>query len=233
MSAALGCSLLVAAASDLSHLEKPLASSIPQCSIRFTFGASGMLAEQIRHGADYDVFLSANEAYVDQTRSRIAGLTPQPKLGTLRDESRFGHPSNSPGKTNKHQSAGNRKPSTRPVWVGCQAGTRPRRLVDLTPKPHRLRRKRSPNASVCIDSECRCSDRSLVSCKRYGGQLIPAEWHQPIIQAGVVPNRSRNPAAAKELLRFLLSADGQKLLSEFGFSPVTPIPQSQSASPAR
>ena len=62
----MGCSLLVAAASDLSPLELPLASSIPQCSIRFTFGSSGLLAEQIRHGADYDVYLSANEAYVDR-----------------------------------------------------------------------------------------------------------------------------------------------------------------------
>src|SRR5947207_1665436 len=65
MSVSFGCTLIVAAASDLSPLEKPLASSIPPCRVRFTFGASGMLAEQIRHGADYDLFLAANEKYID------------------------------------------------------------------------------------------------------------------------------------------------------------------------
>ena len=86
MSAALGCSLLVAAASDLSPLEKPLASSIPQCSIRFTFGSSGMIAEQIRHGADYDLFLSANEAYVDRLIA-MGGPTRNQRPGTPQDES--------------------------------------------------------------------------------------------------------------------------------------------------
>ena len=45
-------------------LEQALASSIPPCAIRFTFGSSGMLAEQIALGADYDVFLVANEQFV-------------------------------------------------------------------------------------------------------------------------------------------------------------------------
>src|SRR5215217_7418567 len=66
MSACFGCTLIVAAASDLAPLEKSLASGVPGCALRYTFGSSGMLAQQIRHGADYDLFMSANERYIDE-----------------------------------------------------------------------------------------------------------------------------------------------------------------------
>ena len=58
--------MIVAAASDLAPLEKPLSASVPGCTIRYSFGSSGMLSQQIRHGADYDLFLSANERFVDE-----------------------------------------------------------------------------------------------------------------------------------------------------------------------
>src|SRR6187401_2950466 len=66
VSASFGCTLIVAAASDLAPLEQPLSASVPGCTIRYSFGSSGMLSQQIRHGADYDLFLSANERFVDE-----------------------------------------------------------------------------------------------------------------------------------------------------------------------
>ena len=63
----------MAAASDLQGV-------LPQPGERFTaatgititpvVGASGQLAEQIRQGAPYDVFLSANIAYVRELAKR-------------------------------------------------------------------------------------------------------------------------------------------------------------------
>src|SRR5260370_6452800 len=62
------CELLVAAASDLSGLEQPLGTgartAVPNCEIRFTFGSSGNLAQQIQNGAPYDLFLSAAPEYI-------------------------------------------------------------------------------------------------------------------------------------------------------------------------
>jgi len=58
----------VAAASDLQQAMPILAAAFRQdheIEVVPTFGASGQLAEQIRQGAPFDVFLSANRAFVD------------------------------------------------------------------------------------------------------------------------------------------------------------------------
>ena len=57
----------VAAASDLKYVLEELAVSFRQQSgqdISLTFGSSGVIATQIRHGAPFQLFLSADEAYV-------------------------------------------------------------------------------------------------------------------------------------------------------------------------
>jgi molybdate transport system substrate-binding protein len=233
MSVAFGCSLLVAAASDLSPLEKPLASSIPQCTIRFTFGSSGMIAEQIRHGADYDLFLSANEEYVDRL-IRSGSADPASKtryatgrLGLLSIKSlqwkdlrsvktlAIATPQHAP-----YGAAAKQALEHEGLWSVLQS-----RIVYGENVRQTLQFAQTGNADAAIVAW------SLVKDK--GGQLLPAEWHQPIIQAAVIPNRSRNAQSAKRLLSFLLSSEGRKLLAEFGFSPVTPVPQSQPASPGR
>ncbi len=59
--------LYVAAASDLQNVLPELVRRFPQNDhqrVQVTFGSSGKLAEQIRAGARFDVFLAANESYV-------------------------------------------------------------------------------------------------------------------------------------------------------------------------
>jgi molybdate transport system substrate-binding protein len=60
---------LVAAASDLNPALKEIAGAFEQETgkrIRITFGASGTLFAQIRNGAPFDVFLSANTDYAQR-----------------------------------------------------------------------------------------------------------------------------------------------------------------------
>ncbi len=62
--------LTIAAAADLSPLESDLASSFgkshPAIHLRFVTESSAALAQQIENGAPYDIFLSANAAFVDR-----------------------------------------------------------------------------------------------------------------------------------------------------------------------
>src|SRR5215469_11939531 len=58
--------ILAAAAADLQPLEHKMTQSFGGGGVTFTFGASGNLAQQIRNGAPYDVYLSANERFVKE-----------------------------------------------------------------------------------------------------------------------------------------------------------------------
>src|SRR4051812_37427008 len=66
--------LTIAAASDLTNLESPLAAAFektnPSVHIRWVTAASAILSQQIDNGAPYDVFLSANAAYVEQLAAK-------------------------------------------------------------------------------------------------------------------------------------------------------------------
>ena len=70
----------VAAASDLQNVLPELVTlyrNLSDTEVILTFGASGQLAEQIKAGAPFDVFLSANQKYVDDLET----------LGYIRQES--------------------------------------------------------------------------------------------------------------------------------------------------
>lgn len=67
---------LVAAAADLQSTLPGIAAAFERKtgqSVRLTFGASGALTQQILNGAPYEVFLSADESYVE--RLAAAGRT--------------------------------------------------------------------------------------------------------------------------------------------------------------
>jgi molybdate transport system substrate-binding protein len=65
--------LTVAAAADLAPLQTEIQDAFrkiePNFHLTFVIGASAVLEQQIANGAPYDVFLSANAAYVDQLAS--------------------------------------------------------------------------------------------------------------------------------------------------------------------
>ena len=64
--------LLVAAASDLTFAFNKIGKifeSETGNKIIFTFGSTGMLAEQIRHGAPYDIFAAADDRYIMSLRN--------------------------------------------------------------------------------------------------------------------------------------------------------------------
>jgi molybdate transport system substrate-binding protein len=228
-----GCSLIVAAASDLLPLEQALASSIPHCAIRFTFGSSGMLAEQIARGAEYDVFLAANERFVDRLvenkavaiDSKVVYATG--RIGLYSRKSlqwrdlrsvrtlAIANPQHAP-----YGLAAKQALEHEGLWQDLQ-----KRVVFGENVRQALRFAETENADAAIIAW------SLVKDK--GAHLIPAEWHQPIVQSGAIPRQSGNPRAARQFLNFLLSADGQRLLTRYGFSPAPPTPQTRPASPAR
>ncbi len=62
-----GAEVSIAAAANVSYALEPLIEAFkaqhPHANVRVTIGSSGKLTAQIRHGASYDIFLSADMSY--------------------------------------------------------------------------------------------------------------------------------------------------------------------------
>jgi molybdate transport system substrate-binding protein len=217
---AFGCEVLVAAASDLAHLENKLSSAVPPCSVKFSIGSSGMLARQIRYGAPFDVYLSANKAFVDEViaagaadpatvttyaRGRIALWSRNPiDFHRLRSVQRLAiaNPAHAP-----YGIAARQALERQGLWPTLQSKT-----VYAENVRQALQFAMSGNADAAIVSWSLVHDR--------GGRLLDESWHDPIIQTGVVPKRAANSKGGKRLLQFLKSPAGQKILADGGLTPV-------------
>jgi len=226
---ACSASLTIAAAADLSSAESDLVNSFrrthPKDSVRFVFAASGALRQQIANGAPYDIFLSANAAYIDRLASnrkilpdtaivyahgRLAALWRDHKAHDIKDLTqdwvRFVAVAN---------------PTLAPYGLAAQQSLK---HAGLWNKLHSkivfgenvrqtLQMFDSGNADVVLTAY------SLM-VKRPGVQTIPEDWHQPILQKGGVVAASHEAGLAREFMAFLQSRAGASILTAHGLTPV-------------
>jgi len=212
---------LVAAASDLSDIQTIINKGFTEQSglgIRFTFGASGNLAQQIKSGAPYDLFLSADETRVKDTvlpdsvtvyaQGRIALWSKSGKFITLDSLMMPGvlhvaiaNPEHAP-----YGAAAKQALERAGLWTKL-AG----KIVYGESVRQALEYAESGNADAVITAW------SLVINRR--GIVLPANLHDPIRQAGGVVRSSQRADAARALLRFLVSPAGRQILAKGGFDP--------------
>ena len=211
------CNLTVAAASDLQPMQSELARALPDCQIRISFASSGTLARQIAAGADFDLFLSANEAFVRQLvnqRHALAASVVPYALGRLALWSRGGTPKweDLPRATRisianpalaPYGAAAKQALERKGLWAGVE-----RKLVYGENIRQALLFAETGNVDLAITSW------SLVHGR--AGVRIPADWHDPITQTAVITARSRNREAAARFTTWLTSPAGQKVLSSHG-----------------
>lgn len=218
--------LLVAAASDLTGIEKPVTEMFERATgrqARFVLGASGMLARQIEQGAPYDVFLSANERFVvdlaasgrllpDSVRVYAYGrLGLWSKNGSfrrleqLRDAGivhlAIANPANAP-----YGAAARELLRRAGLWAEIES-----RVVYGENVRQALQFAESGNADAAITAWSLVYDR--------GGVLLPEGGEAPIRQAGGVVAGRPDEAAARRFLDLLGSEEGRKILAGHGFEP--------------
>jgi molybdate transport system substrate-binding protein len=215
----------VAGAADLAGVEPLLAKGFEQATgrrVRFTLGASGMLARQIEQGAPYDVFLSANERFVEELVKagrleagsvRVYGLGRLglwSKDGAIRDVEQLrsarvlhvalANPVHAP-----YGVAAKEFLERRGLWKAV-AG----KVVYGENVRQALQFAESGNAEAAITAWSLVFDR--------GGVLLADSGHAPIRQAAGVVTGSPHAAAARRFLEFLGSAEGRRILETHGFA---------------
>jgi molybdate transport system substrate-binding protein len=220
--------LRVAAAADLAKIAPELGGAFektnPKIKVRFVTEASAILAQQIENGAPYDVFLSANAHFVDRlvssgklapqsavyAKGRVAILWrdgQQHKVNDLADTwVRFIALPNP--KLAPYGAAARQALEHAGLWERVQSkivyGENVRQALQLFD---------SGNADVVFTSDGLVSDRNP--------QLIPADWHEPIIQKGGIVSACSKQKEAALFMQFMLGPIAQAIFARHGFGTAT------------
>jgi molybdate transport system substrate-binding protein len=235
---ALGCKrpqtppLRIAAASDLQL-------ALPKLTNRFqartgiaasiTFGASGQLAEQIKQGAPFDVFLAANESFVSElarggfikagSMHRYARgslvLVVYHELGdkvhSLDDLSKseikkiaLANPTVAP-----YGKAGKQALERAGLWDQLQ----PKIVIAESVRQALLYAQKG-------DAEAALVGRAIASVPEIRLVDVDTQLYDPIIQALGIVSATARTADAEQFVHFVLDAEGEETLKEFGFTSI-------------
>jgi molybdate transport system substrate-binding protein len=226
--------LTIAAASDLRFaLDEallPFRAAQRGATIDVIYGASGKLATQLRNGAPFDVFMSADIAYAREVHDaglasgvprvyaigRLAAWSINAELGRLplaalvRDArvTRFAiaNPEHAPYGQRAMQALRSQ---------GLEADVKPKLVLG----------DNVAQAAAFIDSgaaQAGLVAHSLVLSPALAGKgawtLIPEAWHAPLEQALVITRRAAGNPLAAEFVRHLESTPTRQLLRRHGFA---------------
>ncbi len=227
----------VAAASDLQVAFPELAARFERATgfrVRPIFGSSGNISTQIQNGAPYDVFLSAD---IDYPRRLVElGLAERDALGPYargrlvlwtRNDSKVDLKQGLKGLTVEAvQRIAIANPEHAPYGRAAVAALRHEgvyervrgRLVLGENISQAAQFAQSGNADVGILALSLALGPSLRTIGRY--VEIAVTFHPPIEQAAVWLKRAKNPAAAREFVRFLQQPASVEYLKQMGFEPV-------------
>jgi molybdate transport system substrate-binding protein len=226
-----GKELLVAGASDLRPAFEKLGQRFTEqtgTKVTFTFGSSGQLSKQITNGAPFDVFASADVAYVDSvvkagvgdgsTKAtyafgRLALWVPSGTQPGIKDVADLGSPSF------KRIAIAN--PEHAPYGVAAMQVLETAkikeavsgRLVYGENVSDTYRLATSGNVDAAFVS------LSLVIANSNGGNyiVVPAGAHKPLEQALVVTATKERSLAAKAFVMLVSSSEGRDVMRTYGF----------------
>ncbi len=221
-------SLTVAAASDLSRVAPAIAAAYRKATgveIRFSFGSSGALLRQIENGAPYDVYLSANQAYVDEgvakgaLRSGPVQVYATGRLAMWSRSGKYRRVEDLRDPEIRHVAIAN--PAYAPYGVAAAEALRRAGVWDALESRGRLVFGENIRQTLQY-AESGNADAALVAWSHVfdsGGVLVPESLYTPVRQAGAVVRQTSNAAGAARFLEFLMSAEGRAILEKFGFGP--------------
>ncbi len=220
--------LTIGAAADLSALGPDLQAlyehAHPAERVHFVFSGSAVLKQQVAASAPFDVFLSANAAYVDElaasgkilpdsvvayTQGRVGIFWRDGHKHPLRDlttpQVRFlalPNPKLAPYGVAAQQAL---------EYGGLWAMVQPK-IVYAENVRQALQMVESGNADAVLTSDALLQGKPSV-------EVIPEDWHKPIIQKAGVIAASSQKTAALDFIHFLKSREAQAVFVRYGFSP--------------
>lgn len=225
-----GSGLVVAAAANLTDAFAeigPRFTSETGIPVVFSFGATADLARQIENGAPFDVFASADTTHLDQLEHK--GLITQGTRALYaRGRLVMWLP---PGSTLKVAQVSDitakefgrvaiAKPDIAPYGQATVESLRALGIWNQVEPKVIYGQSVSQTKQYAATGNAEVAFIPLALVKPGEGTYIEVkeETHKPINQAMGIVKDSPKQAAARQFVDFLLSAEGQELLSRYGYS---------------
>jgi molybdate transport system substrate-binding protein len=228
--------ITVAAAADLSAALPEIAAKYKSQTgreVTLVFGSSGNLTTQIRNGAPFDIFFSADEEYPQQLIN--AGLAEKDTLyryavGRLvlwvpndspLDLSKVGIEALLDPTVKKIAIA---NPQHAPYGRAAEAALRHYKIYDAVAAKLVLGENVSQAAQFVESGSAQAGlialSHALTSGMKAKGHYwtVPLDAYPTLNQAAVVLSRSKQPEAARKFLDFVRSPEAASLLKGYGFS---------------
>ena len=240
--------VLVSAAASLTdalnEIGKAYTGANPHTIVRFNFGASGALQQQILQGAPVDVFASASPKEMDalEHASRIA---PGTRVDFASNRLVLIAPLNSKLKhwDDLRSASVSRvaisNPDSVPSGRYARETLTKRGLWDIVqPKAifgENVRQTLTYVSGGNVDAGIVFSTDQQIEARRVRivDTAIPGKDHSPIVYPAAVISSAANPSAARKFVLFLHNKTAQSVLKRYGFLSVRPgdAPRQKPASP--
>jgi molybdate transport system substrate-binding protein len=228
--------LRIAAASDLQSAMPVLISAFrseTKIEVEAVFGVSGQLAQQIKAGAPYDLFLSANRTFVDdlaKSGSIVPDTVKAYTKGTLvlvvNDLFDPGVKSLADIAADKVKSIAIANPDLAPYGAAAKQVLERAGLWDKV-KPKLVFAESVRQALQFVESgnaEVGFVGKAIAGVKGVRTVSLSPDGYDPIVQGMGVVAESRRGGDAAKFGEFLLGETGQGILKDFGFQSIVQKP---------
>jgi molybdate transport system substrate-binding protein len=228
--------ITVAAAADMTAALPELVTAYTKKTgqtVKLSFGASGNLTNQIRNGAPFDVFFSADEQYPQQLvteglalkdavyRYAIGRLVLWVPNNSPLDLSKLGIQALLDPSVKKISIA---NPATAPYGRAAEAALRHFGIYDQVSSRLVLGENISQAAQFVQSGNAQAGlialSHALAPAMKDKGRYwtVPLDAYPTLSQAAVVLSRSKQQDAARKFLEFLRTPEATSLLASYGFS---------------
>src|ERR1700676_1027766 len=228
--------ITVAAAADMSAALRELAGVYTKKTgqpVKLSFGSSGNLTNQIRNGAPFDVFFSADEEYPQQLiaeglaskdtlyRYAVGRLVLWVPTDSPLDLPQLGMKALLDPSVKKISIA---NPATAPYGRAAEAALRHFGIYDQVSSRLVVGENISQAAQFVESGNAQAGlialSHALAPAMKDKGRYwtVPLDAYPTLNQAAVMLSKSKEQDAARKFLEFLRSPDAASLLTSYGFS---------------
>ncbi|BAZ69654.1 MAG: molybdate ABC transporter substrate-binding protein [Pelatocladus maniniholoensis HA4357-MV3] len=223
--------LLVSAAASMKDVMEEVKSDYqqtkPNVNIKYNFGASGALLQQIQQGAPVDVFISAGKKQVDtleksgQLVPGTRGILAKNRLVLIVPQNVTGVSSFNNLKDAKIKKIAIGEPRSVPAGQYAEEALKKLGIYEsIKPKfvyANNVRQVLAAVESGNADAGLVYQTDAKISKKVKVVVAADEKYHSPIVYPLAVLKRTKNMQAAKDFLQFLSSEQAKTVLQKYGF----------------